>query len=134
VEAAQGNPPHPQRGVFSVYVPKYSISLEPDKLGRAPRFGVSPGSYEAVAYSSRGKFNVVITLRDNSPYHGGVISNTYYLEHFRFEVEKARVTIIRGFMNPYRTKNLGETDRRNSGGYSAYWEPMVEAIITKAID
>ena len=131
---AHGDPPHPQRGVFSVYVPRYAISLEPGRLGKAARFGVIPGRYRAVAYSSRGKFNVVITLRDHSSYHVGDISNTYYLEHFTFRVEPEMVTTIRGYINPYRTKDLQETDRRNSGGYSAYWEPKIVTIVNRQVE
>ena len=130
----QGDPQNPQRGVFSVYVPRYAISLEPDRLGRAARFGVKPGRYGAVAYSSRGKFNVVVTMRDHSSYHAGDISNTYYLEYFTFRVEPEMVTTIRGYMNPYRSRDLQETDRRNSGGYSAYWEPKIVTIVNRAVE
>ena len=131
---AQGDPQHPQRGVFSVYVPRYAVSLEPARLGKAARFGVIPGRYMAVAYSSRGKFNVVITFRDHSSYHAGDISNTYYLEHFSFRVEPEMVTTVRGYINSYRTKDLQETDRKNSGGYSAYWEPNIVAIVSRAVE
>ena len=125
---AQGKPKHPQRGLFSIYVPKYGVILEPDKSGSGVRCGLLAGQYEAVAYSTRGKFNLVVTLRDHSPYHNGVVSNTYYLECFSFEVEADKVTKIRGYINPYRSGNLHEHDNRNSGGYTAYWEPRIETI------
>ena len=83
---SQGEPEHSQRGLFSVYIPRYSLVLEPGDAGSTLRHDLLPGNYEAVAYSSKGKFNVVITFRDHSPYHAGDISNTYYLEHFSFEV------------------------------------------------
>ncbi|UCG13929.1 MAG: hypothetical protein JSU72_05505 [Deltaproteobacteria bacterium] len=132
-QMARGNPPHPQRGLFSVYIPKHSKALEPHRKDRRVRYALAAGRYQAVAYSSRGKFNVVITFRDHSPYHSGVISDTYYLELFSFEVEPEMGTSIRGCVRPYRTGNLSEKDRRNSGGYSAYWEPRIEAVTKRAL-
>ena len=60
---AQGKPKHIQRGLFSVHVPQYGISLEPDHTGSAESYSLLPGRYHAVAYSSKGKFNVVVTFR-----------------------------------------------------------------------
>ncbi len=125
---ANGKPNHPQRGRFSVYVPKYGVILEPDKSGSGARHGLLAGQYEAVAYSTKGKFNLVVTYRDHSPHHKGVVSNTYYLEYFSFKVEADKVTKIQGYMNPYRSGNLHEHDKKNSGGYTAYWEPRIETI------
>jgi hypothetical protein len=125
---AQGKPNHPQRGRFSVYVPKYGVILEPDKSGSGARHDLLAGQYEAVAYSTKGKFNSVVTFRDHSPYHKGVVSNTYYLEYFSFKVEADKVTKIRGYINPYKSGNLHEHDEENSGGYTAYWEPRIERI------
>lgn len=79
------------------------------------RHDLLPGRYEALAYSSKGKFNVELTLRDHSPYHAGVVSNTYYVEYFSFEVESEKVTVIQGYIRPYRTKDLHEKDREDSG-------------------
>lgn len=97
------------------------------------RYDLLPGRYEAVTYSSRGKFNVELTLRDHSPYHAGVVSNTYYVEYISFEVESEKVTVIQGYMRLYRTKDLHEKDREDSGGYTAYWEPRVQTIEKRAI-
>ena len=130
---AQGKPNHPQRGLFSLYIPQYSLVIEPDPTGSTVRHDLLPGRYEAVAYSSRGKFNVELTLRDHSPYHAGVVSNTYYVKYFSFEVESEKVTLIQGYMRPYRTKDLHEKDREESGGYTAYWEPRIETIEKRAI-
>ena len=130
---AQGDPKHSQRGLFSVYIPRYSLVLEPGDVGSTSRHDLLPGHYEAVAYSSKGKFNVVITFRDHSPYHGGIVSNTYYVEYFSFEVQPEKVTSIQGYIGPFKTENLVETDRKNSGGYTAYWEPRIETITKGAV-
>jgi hypothetical protein len=132
-KGAQGEPKHSQRGLFSVYIPTYSLVLEPGDAGSTLRHDLLPGRYEAVAYSSKGKFNVVITFRDHSPFHGGIVSNTYYVEYFSFEVQPEKVTSIQGYIGPFKTENLAETDRRNSGGYTAYWEPRIETIKKKSV-
>ena len=130
---AQGKPNHPQRGLFSLYIPQHSLVIEPGPAGSSVRHDLFPGRYEAVAYSSRGKFNVELTLRDHSPYHAGVVSNTYYVDYFSFEVESEKVTVIQGYIGPYKTKDLPEMDREDSGGYTAYWEPRVKIIEKRAI-
>jgi hypothetical protein len=130
---AEGKPEHPQRGLFYVYVPITRGILAPQESGAVARYEIPAGRYQAVAYSSRARFDVGITLRDHSPFHAGVVSNTYYLELFSFEVDPKKVTVIQGYIGPYRTENLRDRDQRNSGGYTAYWEPRVDNIAKQAM-
>ena len=130
-EAAQGKPEHPQRGVFYIYVPMFRATLTPHESGAVARYQMPAGRYEAVAYSSKARFDIGVTHRDHSPFHAGVVSDTYYLEYFSFEVKAEKVTLIQGYIGSYRTENLQEADKRNSGGYIAYWEPRIKSMTIK---